>query len=69
MLVTGGSLILPIICSLIYGEDDLFSLVISFIIIVLSGLALRHFFRRVDEISVKDGLFIATIGWVIISAL
>jgi len=69
MLVTGGSLILPIICSLIYGENDLVSLVISFAVIILSGLTLRRFFKRVDDVSVRDGLFIATIGWVIISAL
>jgi len=69
MLVTGGSLILPIACSVIYGEDDLFSLVVSFVAIIILGLLIRHFFRRVDEVSVKDGLFIATIGWVIISAL
>ncbi len=69
LLVTGGSMILPVICSLIYGEDDLFSLGLSCAIIVSIGLVLRRFFRRIDELSFKDGLFVATIGWVIISAL
>src|SRR5210317_1480304 len=62
-------MILPVICSLIYGEDDLFSLGLSCAIIVSLGLVLRRFFRRIDELSFKDGLFVATIGWVIISAL
>ena len=69
LLVTGGSMILPVLCSLIYGEDDLISLGLSCAIIVSIGLMLRRFFRRIDELSFKDGLFVATIGWVIISAL
>ena len=69
MLVTGGSLILPITCSLIYGEDDLFSLGISCAVITVAGLTLRHFFRRIEELSVKEGLFIAVLGWAVISAL
>ncbi len=69
LLVTGGSLLLPIICSLIYKEDDLISLCISCVIIIFLGVLLRRFFRKIEELSVKDGLFAATIGWVIISAL
>jgi len=69
LLVTGGSLILPIICSLFYAEDDLASLCISMAVIVAGGLLLRFFFRKIDELSVKEGLFTATIGWVIISGL
>ncbi|MBT8345913.1 MAG: TrkH family potassium uptake protein [Desulfofustis sp.] len=69
LLVTGGSMLLPVACALIYGEDDLTGLGVSCIIIVLLGLALRRFFPRVDELSFKEGLFVATIGWIIISAL
>lgn len=69
LLVTGGSMLLPVACALIYGEDDLLSLGISCAIIVLLGLVLRGFFRRVEELSFKDGLLMATLGWVIISAL
>ncbi len=69
MLVTGGSMILPIICSLIYREDDLASLALASVIIIILGLILRLYFRKLEELSVKDGLFIATIGWTLISAL
>lgn len=69
LLVTGGSLILPISCSLFYQEDDLFSLCVSFALMVFLGLVLRRFYRSFDELSFKDGLLVATCGWVIISAL
>ncbi len=69
LLVTGGSMVLPIGCSLIYGEDDLMSLLVSAAVILAIGLILRHFFRRIDELSIKDGLFISTVGWILISAL
>ena len=69
LLVTGGSMLLPVVCALIYGEDDLTSLGLSCLIIVVLGLALRRFFPRIDTLSFKEGLFVATIGWIIISAL
>ena len=69
LLVTGGSMLLPIVCALIYGEDDLISLGVPCAIFILLGLVLRRFFPRIEELSFKDGLLVATIGWVIISAL
>jgi trk system potassium uptake protein TrkH len=69
LLVTGGSMLLPVVCALIYGEDDLTGLGLSCLIIVVLGLALRRFFPRIDTLSFKEGLFVATIGWIIISAL
>ena len=68
-LVTGGSMILPVICSIIYGEDDLFALSLSAVVIFLLGLPLRWFFRKNNELSIKDGIFIAVFSWVVISAL
>jgi trk system potassium uptake protein TrkH len=69
LLVTGGSMLLPVVCALIYGEDDLVGLGVSCLIIVLLGLGLRRFFPRIDELSFREGLLVATIGWIIISAL
>jgi len=68
-LVTGSSMILPIICSLIYGEDDLFALASSALIVTLLGLPLRYFFRKNDDLTIKDGILVAVLGWVVISAL
>jgi trk system potassium uptake protein TrkH len=68
-LVTGGSMIFPIICSIIYGEDDLLALSVSAVVLIILGLPLRWFFRKNDELSIKDGIFIAVFSWVIISGL
>lgn len=68
LLVTGGSMLLPIICSFYYGENDLKALILSALIILGVGLPLKNMFKNNDNLSMKDGLFIATFGWVIISA-
>lgn len=69
MLVTGGSMILPVICSLIYGENDLYALTISAFAFIFSGLPLYWLFRKSDDLGVRDGLLVAVFGWVVISAL
>lgn len=69
LLVTGGSLLLPIICSLLYGENDLWPLTIAACTISAAGLVLRLFFRQFSDLSFREGVLVATGGWVIISAL
>ena len=68
MLVTGMSMALPIICSVIYGENDLMAFLFSAALISSIGLILRRIFRTFDELSIREGLCIATLGWVLISA-
>jgi len=68
LIVTGSSMLLPIFCSLIYGEDDLFSLCISALIIVGIGIPLKRIFRNNIQLDIREGLFIAAFGWAIISA-
>lgn len=69
MLVTGGSMIFPVACSLIYGENDLYALTISACAFIFSGLPLFLLFRKSDDLGVRDGLLVAVFGWVVISAL
>lgn len=69
MLVTGSSMLLPIACAYIYGGDDLLPLSISALIIAGAGLPLRFFFRKYDDLDIRDGIFIAVFGWILISAL
>ncbi len=69
MIVTGSSMVLPFICSLYYREDDLWAIVISGLITIGLGVPLWRFFRRHQELNIKDGFFIAVFGWVLISAL
>ena len=68
-LVTGGSMVFPITCSIIYGEGDLFALCIAAAMLLIIGWPLRLFFRKNDELSIKDSIFIAVFSWVAISAL
>ncbi len=68
LIVTGCSMSLPAICSFIYGEDDLSAICLSAGIILCFGIPLKRFFRNRDTLNIKDGLFIATFGWIVISA-
>ncbi len=70
LLVTGSSMALPFFCSLYYGEDDRLPILISAVIIVALGLAARFAVRRSSrELQIKDGLFVAFFGWILISAV
>ena len=68
LLVTGGSMVLPIICSLCYLESDIFPLSLSAAGLVSSGILIRLLSRQNNEIDLKEGILIATAGWIIISA-
>jgi trk system potassium uptake protein TrkH len=69
LLVTGGSMILPVICSIYYGEDDLFALLVSMFVIILLGLPFFHRYKNSQDLGIKDALIIAPLGWMIVSAL
>lgn len=69
LLVTGCSMSLPAVCSLLYGEDDLTAICLSAVIVFFVGLPLKRIFRNHNQLAIKDGLFIATFGWAIISAV
>ena len=69
LTVTGISMGLPLICSLIYGEGDFMALFLSALLILLLGVPLWWFFRKDLELGIKDGIFIAVFGWILVSAL
>jgi trk system potassium uptake protein len=69
LLVTGGSMLFPLICSLYYNEGDFNAILISGIITAALGLPLWWFFRRDYKLSIKDGIALAVFGWVLVSAL
>ena len=69
LIVTGASMGLPVLCSLYYGEDDLYALILSMMLIILIGLPFFHTYRRHHELGVKDAIIIAPLGWMIVSAL
>ena len=69
LIITGTSLLAPICCSLIYGEDDLNALIATAALTIALGIPLWKLFRRHHDLNIKDGFFIACFGWVLISAV
>lgn len=69
LLVTGFSMVLPISCSYIYGESDLFALSVTALTLLCIGFPLRYKCRHHIDLGVKEGLLIATVGWIVISAV
>lgn len=64
--VLGILMLVPAVCSLIYHEDDLITFLISAAITTSIGVALdkkMNIGRSVEDISRKDGFFIATVSW------
>ncbi|BBD07559.1 TrkH family potassium uptake protein [Desulfovibrio ferrophilus] len=68
MLVTGVSMLFPALCSVYYGEDDLFAILLSFGLTTAWGLPMWWGFRKYQDISTKDAFVIAVLGWMLISA-
>ncbi|RLC06546.1 MAG: TrkH family potassium uptake protein [Deltaproteobacteria bacterium] len=69
LIVTGCSMFFPLICSLYYKEDDLYAIGITALIIIGIGYPMWRFFRRYQDLNIKDGFFIAFFGWILISAV
>jgi trk system potassium uptake protein TrkH len=69
LLVTGTALSLPVICSLWYGEGDLFALVVSMVVPIAVGLPLRLSFRAPKNLGTRESFLMAVFGWVAISAV
>ena len=55
LIVTGSSMVFPLICSLYYGEDDLYAIFITGAITVSLGFALWRLFRSHQDLDIKDG--------------
>jgi len=62
-------MVLPLICSIYYKENDLVSIFVSAIIIILIGSTLWWSFRKNHDLDIKDGFFLAFFGWILVSAV
>ncbi|MGH7806534.1 MAG: TrkH family potassium uptake protein, partial [Thermodesulfobacteriota bacterium] len=63
----GLLMLVPAICSLIYGEDDLWVFLVSASFTSISGFILERLTKapnKLEEIERKDGFFIASLSWV-----
>jgi trk system potassium uptake protein len=69
-LFIGGTLLLPAAVSLIYGERSFVPILISAGIASGIGFAVgRLFFDREAELNLRDGFFIVSIGWIVMSLI
>lgn len=69
LLVTSIAMLFPIAVSLIYQEGDLSALLISVAVAFGMGLPLWWFKPSHYELSFRDAVLIAVLGWVVISAV
>lgn len=67
LMVIGISMIFPLIYAFYYGGDDRFAISLSAAVTFVSGALLWFLFRKTTNISVRDGIFIAVIGWIVVS--
>ena len=58
----------PLACSLYYNEADFQPILSSAVITMTLGLPCLYFFRKDHELNIKDGIFIAVFGWLLVSA-
>ncbi len=68
LIVTGSSMSLPIACSIYYQENDLYPFLYSALTTLSIGIPMLWIFRKENELTVRDGFFIAVIGWLFVSA-
>ncbi|MBF0277200.1 MAG: TrkH family potassium uptake protein [SAR324 cluster bacterium] len=68
LIFTGSMMIFPAIVSLIYNQGDIAAFLISMVISISAGFPLWWFFRRHSTLNIKDSFFIASIGWILVSA-
>ena len=69
LLVTSIAMLLPIVTSLIYQEDDLSALLVSAAVAFGVGLPVWWFSLWDHELTFRDAVIIAVFGWVVISAV
>ena len=69
LLVTSVAMLLPIVTSLIYQEDDLSALLVSAAVAFGVGLPFWWFSPWDHELTFRDAVIIAVFGWVVISAV
>jgi trk system potassium uptake protein TrkH len=69
LVLTGGSMALPVACSWYYQGNDFFPLLASALVSVGFGLPGWWLHRRNTDLSIKDGVAIAVFGWFVVSAV
>ncbi len=68
LLFIGSTMFLPLACSLFYNDGDTFALLVSIGVSFAAGLPLWWIFRKYRDLTLKDGFFIVTFGWILVSS-
>ena len=66
LIFIGCAMLLPLSCALIYNEGDAPSLAISMGVTLAIGLSLWWSYRKYRDLTLKDGFFIVTFGWILV---
>ncbi len=61
----GLSMVFPLLYAIYYKEPTIKAFILSLIITVIAGVLLRKFFPSSEPIGIKEGLAIATLGWIL----
>ena len=70
LMVTGLAQLLPILCSLMYGDEgDFWPLCYSMLLSTSVGAPMWWFSRSPHNLGAREAFFVATFGWVLISAV
>ncbi len=69
LIFIGSTMLLPLACALIYNDGDALSLLIAMGVSIAIGFPLWWSFRKYRDLTLKDGLFIVTFGWILVSSV
>ncbi len=69
LMFIGSTMLIPLTCALIYNEGDALSFILSIAVAILTGLPVRLLFRRHRDLTIRDGFFIVSFGWIMVSAI
>ncbi|NLM38386.1 MAG: TrkH family potassium uptake protein, partial [Firmicutes bacterium] len=67
IILEGASMILPLLVSIIYRQEDSAAFAICIVLTGVLGFAMSRFPKRSETIKIKEGLVIVTLGWILIS--
>ena len=68
LIFIGSTMLLPLSCALIYKDGDAFSLAAAMGITIGIGIPLWWSFRKYRDLTLKDGFFVVTFGWILVSS-
>ena len=69
LLFIASTMLFPLACALIYGEGDAAAFAVSLTVTAGIGLPVWLGFRRHKDLTLKDGILIVTVGWILVSSV